>query len=256
MTNNLFVGNVYYRFDELPSTNDWASEFIAKSKPPEGMAVRADTQTAGRGQFGSRWLSPPQQNLLVSVVFYPDWLPVDEQFYLSMAAALALHDTVSDFIPSEKSTAPACSVKWPNDLYLADRKVAGMLIQNSLSGRHLQSAIVGIGLNINQLDFDPALPNPGSMASTLGRIFHLDEVMYRLFEHLEQRYLQLKSGQKAAIKSAYEARIYRKDLPTFFERLDDQSRFEGIIRGVAENGLLLVEADGLQTFDLKALRIV
>lgn len=255
MTNNLFVGKVYYRFDELPSTNDWAAEFIAKSKPPEGMAVRADTQTAGRGQFGSRWLSAPNDNLLLSVVFYPTWLAVNEQFYLSMAAALALHDTVSSLLAAPEFPPPVCSVKWPNDLYLADRKVAGILIQNSLSGQHLQSSIIGIGLNINQLEFDTALPNPGSLAQALGRSFDLDVVLQQLFEHLEKRYLQLKSGQKEAIKSAYETRLYRKDIPTNFERLSDQTRFEGVIRGVAENGQLLVDTGQVRPFDLKEIRI-
>lgn len=255
MTNNLFVGKVYYRFDELPSTNDWAAEFIAKSKPPEGMAVRADTQTAGRGQFGSRWLSAPNDNLLLSLVFYPNWLAINEQFYLSMSAALALHDTVSAIVPVPEKISPACSVKWPNDLYLADRKVAGILIQNSLSGQHLQSSIIGIGLNVNQLEFDPALPNPGSLARAFGRTFDLDELMQQLFENLEKRYLQLKSGQKEAIKLAYEACLYRKNIPTTFERLSDHTRFEGIIRGVAENGQLLIEAGQIQSFDLKEIRI-
>ena len=92
MANTLFIGKVYYRFDELPSTNDRAAELIAKSKPPEGMVVRADSQSAGRGQFGSRWESDSGKNLTFSVILYPTWLDVSAQFYLSMAIALGVHD--------------------------------------------------------------------------------------------------------------------------------------------------------------------
>ena len=97
MENTLFTGKVYHHFDELPSTNDHALELIAlahkgtaKSKPPEGTVVRADTQTAGRGQYGSRWLTQGGQNLTLSVILYPIWLEISAQFYLSMAVALAL----------------------------------------------------------------------------------------------------------------------------------------------------------------------
>ncbi|HRI60574.1 MAG TPA: hypothetical protein PK228_12640, partial [Saprospiraceae bacterium] len=92
MTNTLFIGKVYHRFDELPSTNDWAAELLAKSKPPEGTAVRADSQSAGRGQYGSRWESAAGKNLTISIILYPRWLEVSAQFYLSMAVALGVQD--------------------------------------------------------------------------------------------------------------------------------------------------------------------
>ncbi|MCB0573965.1 MAG: biotin--[acetyl-CoA-carboxylase] ligase, partial [Saprospiraceae bacterium] len=183
MANTLFIGKVYHRFDQLPSTNDHAAELIAKSTPPEGTVIRAASQTAGRGQFGSRWESAAGKNLTLSVILYPDWLEAGAQFHLSMATALALHDTVYSIVqnlpdesllkagepstvyrlPSTVHRPPSTvKIKWPNDLYLGDRKAAGILIQNSLSGAHLQSSILGIGLNVNQPEFDPSLPNPGS----------------------------------------------------------------------------------------------
>lgn len=85
MTNTLFIGKVYHRFDQLPSTNDWAAELLAKSKPPEGTVVRADSQSAGRGQFGSRWESVAGKNLTISIILYPRWLEVSAQFYLSLS---------------------------------------------------------------------------------------------------------------------------------------------------------------------------
>lgn len=247
--NSLFAGKVYYHFDELSSTNDWTAELLAKSKPPEGTVVRADRQTAGRGQFGSHWISQPGRNLLLSIVLYPQWLAVSNQFYLSMCAALALHDAVEH---------PEARLKWPNDLYIGNQKVAGILIQNAIGAGVLQSAVVGIGLNVNQTDFVPELPNPGSLALACGKFFDLDEMMTLLCLCLEHRYLQLKSGDRERIHADYEAVLYRRDETTIFETATDGSRFQGMIRGVAPNGFLKVETtDGaLRLFDLKELKMV
>lgn len=249
MTNTLFIGKVYYRFNELSSTNDWATTLLSKSKPPEGTAVRADSQTAGRGQFGSQWISAPGENLLLSIILYPNWLPVKDQFFLSMAVALALHDTVEH---------PSCSVKWPNDVYLGNKKTAGVLIQNTISKGYLQSSVVGIGLNVNQLDFDPALPNATSLAASTEHAFDLDVVMTQLFSCLEQRYLQLKVGRLDALKRDYEAVLFRSNERSRFVKTADDTTFEGIIRGVGERGHLQVElADAaLVAFDLKEIRVV
>jgi BirA family biotin operon repressor/biotin-[acetyl-CoA-carboxylase] ligase len=247
MTNTIFIGKVYYRFDELPSTNEWASELIAKNKPPEGTVVRADSQSAGRGQFGSRWESEPGKNLTLSVILYPTWLEIQAQFYLSMAVALSLHDLAEIF--SLQS-----AIKWPNDLYLGDRKVAGILIQNSLATRYLQASVVGIGLNVNQMEFYPTLPNPTSMALFFGKKFDLDEVAERLFECLERRYLQLKSGHRAAIKAEYEQTLFRLGEPSMFVRTADGSELSGTIRGVTEEGRLRVETDsGEEIYGLKEI---
>lgn len=265
MTNTLFIGNVYHRFDELPSTNDWAAELIApslgrahggaaKSKPPEGTVVRADSQSAGRGQFGSRWESEPGKNLTLSVILYPTWLEVSAQFYLSMAVALALSDTVG-MAGHSAFRIPHSAIKWPNDLYLGNGKTAGILIQNALSGQHLQASVVGIGLNVNQIEFDPALPNPTSLALFFGQHFDLDEIAERLFECLERRYLQLKSGHRAAIKAEYEQSLFRLGMPSPFMRTANGFEFTGIISGVTEEGRLRAEtAVGEETFEVKEVK--
>ena len=254
MSNTLFIGKVYYRFDELPSTNDWATELLAKSTPPEGLAVRADTQTAGRGQFGSQWISPPRQNLLTSIILYPNWLPVQQQFYLSMAVALGLHDTVRSLLPPTVPHLPL-ALKWPNDLYFGNKKAAGILIQNSISGAALQSSVIGIGLNVNQISFDPALPNPTSMAVAFGMPFDLENVMETMFDCLEHRYLQLKSGHKSVVKTDYENALFRRGEVSAFKRLADHTTFQGIIRGVTDNGFLQLEMPegDLVAFNLKEI---
>lgn len=265
MSNTLFIGKVYHRFDELPSTNDWAAQIIAvspsnppepggasvatKTKPPEGTVVRAANQTAGRGQLGSRWHSPPDENLLLSVILYPIWLEASAQFYLSMAVALALRDTVVGFHPGLP-----VSVKWPNDCYVFGKKTGGILIQNTLSAAHLQTSIVGIGLNVNQLQFPPDLPNATSLALALGQKISVDAVAERLFECLERRYLQLKAGHRAVLKNEYEAHLWRRDEWAGFVRSKDGHPFDGRILGVSERGSLRVETqEGVEEFDVKEL---
>lgn len=262
MANTLFIGKVYLRFDELPSTNDYAAELLAsanistgnqhtKSKPAEGTVVRADTQSAGRGQFGSHWESAAGKNLTFSVLLYPTWLEIEAQFNLSMAVALALHDAISKLHQPDLSI----KIKWPNDLYIGDRKTGGILIQNALAGTQIQSSIIGIGLNVNQMDFNPALPNPTSLAKYFGKTFDLDQVADLVFECLEQRYLQLKAGQSAQIRSAFEGLLFRRGVESIFADSSDGQVFAGIILGVTDAGQLRVLTEkGERTFAVKTIR--
>lgn len=266
MSNTLFIGKVYHRFDELPSTSDWALEQIAasferdkaaKNKPPEGTVVRADRQSAGRGQFGSRWESEADKNLTLSVILYPTWLEAPAQFYLSMAAALALRDAINDKwrMANDAAAITPTTIKWPNDLYLGSGKTAGILIQNTIAGHFLQTSVVGIGLNVNQMEFSAALPNPTSLALFFGKKFDLDELAEKLFWHLERRYLQLKSGRRDEIKVEYERAMFRLGALAKFVRTADDSEFVGTIRGATEEGRLRIAVDGEErTFGLKEIR--
>lgn len=280
MANTLFVGKVYHRLAALASTNDFARELVsaaseaAKNKPPEGTVVRADSQSAGRGQFGSQWESEAGANLTLSVVLYPGWLGVGEQFWLSMAMGLGVRDAVGGLRdsgwrvsgspdreeyanpkPETRQPETSVTIKWPNDLYLGDLKAGGMLIENALSGGKIQSSIVGIGLNVNQLAFPGDLPNPTSLALATGQPFDLDAVADALFERLEQRYLQLKSGRRAELKSDYLAALYRFGEASEFVRAADGAVFSGTIRGVTEAGWLQLETEtGLECFEVKQLR--
>lgn len=256
MPNTLFVGKVYRRFDQLPSTNDYAVQLLANpelwypdgnAKIPEGAVIQADFQSAGKGQYGSSWQSAGGENLLLSVILYPDWLAAHEQFYLGMAVALAL-------IPPMSNPTLSIRLKWPNDLYINDKKCAGILIQNAIAGKNIQYSIVGIGMNVNQTVFDPALPNPTSLALAYGHPFDRQEIADRLLERLERRYLQLRAGHQARIKKEYTEHLYRLNEPATFRRVADQMLFEGVIRDVSDSGRLLLEtARGIESFELKEI---
>lgn len=149
-----------YHIAETTSTNDLARE----EHYGHGDVICAERQTAGRGQRGHTWTSPEGVNLLFSVVLCPTFLPAGEQFLLSQAVALALVDTLG-------TCGIDARIKWTNDIYAGDRKLVGILIEHHLAGGRLARTVAGIGINVNQTEFDPALPNPTSMALEAGHTF-------------------------------------------------------------------------------------
>lgn len=248
--NTLFIGKVVHAFEALTSTNSYAQELLAKSKPTEGTVISAATQTAGRGQIGSKWESPQGESLSLSVILYPHFLLARKQFVLNMATALALRDTLSAFAKSE------VSVKWPNDVYLGPRKVAGILIQNQLAGQQVQHSIIGTGVNINQPAFPSELPFATSLYLDTGVSHDLDEVAASFLLVLEQRYLQLRAAQDARLRRDYYQHLAGyQELRTY--RLPDGREFEAEAAGVDEAGRLLLRIDGrLQAFALKEIALV
>lgn len=218
-----------HRIEETTSTNDDARD----AKYRHGDIVWAERQTAGRGQRGHKWSSAEGLNLTFSLVLEPRFLPAGEQFLLNEAVALALTDTFAQF-------GIAARIKWTNDIYAGDKKLVGILIEHSYSGQTLARTIVGIGINVNQTEFDPALPNPTSMALEAGRTFDREEVLNRFHAALMRRYAALEAGDRVPLAEEYRRRMYRIDAPQAF-RLPDGTRFTGVIRGVRAGGALLVE---------------
>lgn len=245
--NTLFIGKVLHMFDELQSTNDYALSLLSKSKPIEGTVISAHHQTAGKGQIGSSWLVEAGKNLTLSVILHPHFLPIPRQFLLNQAVSLAVVDFLKQFIRTD-----IVRLKWPNDVYIGDKKSTGILIQNTISGSKLQNTVVGLGININQTDFPTILPNPTSLALATGQNnYDLAELRQVLFSCLEARYLQLKAKHWEQLNEAYHNTLYKLNEAHLFQSADGQS-FKGIITGVTEQGLLKIETDtGLRTFSLK-----
>ncbi len=222
-----------FHLQETTSTNDEARDPHYR----HGDAVWAERQRAGRGQRGHTWTSPEGENLTFSLVLEPHFLPVNEQFRLSEAVALALTDTFAHYGIETR-------IKWTNDIYAGDRKLVGILIEHTLSENSLSRTIVGIGINVNQLQFDPSLPNPVSMALLAGRTFDRREVLETCCACCMRRYAALQSGDWEALHAAYGERLYRLGVPAPF-RMPDGTPFEAVIEGVRPTGeLLLRHADG------------
>lgn len=222
---------MFYHLEETTSTNDVARD----EKYRHGDLIRAERQTAGRGQRGHAWSSREGDNLLFTLVLEPTFLSASEQFLVSEAVALALTDTFAAY-------GLDAQIKWTNDIYIGDRKAVGILIEHNLSGPYLRRTIVGIGVNVNQTEFDPALPNPTSMRLAAGRTFDRYEVLDRLYAHLMRRYGELGRGAYEELQADYRQRMYRLGERHRF-RFPDGHTEEGIVRGVRASGELLVEHD-------------
>lgn len=218
-----------YHFDKLASTNDEA----VKPSYAEGDIVWADVQSAGRGQRGHKWESREGENITFSAIFEPTFLPATKQFLLSEVVALAVVDALRYY-------GVGARIKWTNDIYVGDRKLAGILIEHKLSGINISRTIAGIGLNVNQLEFSADLPNPVSMRQITRLELDCREVLERVAEKLMARYEMLRREEEQQLQADYHELLYRRDaLHWYF--LPDGKAFRGTIRGVEPSGALIVE---------------
>jgi BirA family transcriptional regulator, biotin operon repressor / biotin---[acetyl-CoA-carboxylase] ligase len=254
MENTLFVGNVCHRFDQLPSTNDYAKELLANGNPSEGTMVITANQTAGRGQFGRQWLSTPNASLTASFILYPSFLPAAQIHLLSQGMALAVYDTLQSHVDPSR-----VHIKWPNDMYIDNEKVAGLLIETTLStsGR-LVNSVIGIGINCNQIDFDSALPPTTSLFLATGQLFPIEQIAETLAQQIQTRYLQIKAGQYTTILEDYQTHLFGQDQFMQYAKLHDLSLFWAKVIGVDTGGLLILEhSDGsMQAYQHGECRLV
>jgi BirA family biotin operon repressor/biotin-[acetyl-CoA-carboxylase] ligase len=242
---SLFVGKNLLFLPECHSTNSYLQELCRHEGVPEGTLVITDHQTAGRGQRNNVWMAEPGKNLTFSVVLQPLFLAPASQFRLSQAVALAIKDALAGL------TQKPLAIKWPNDILLNGKKLGGILIENQLAGTRWERSIIGIGLNVNQTLFD--LPHATSLALQEGVPFGLDEVLDRLCQSLEVRYLQLKRGALEAVQQDYLNALFGWGQSLRFESM--HGSFEGTIAGVEDNGRLLVKTgEEMKAFDLKEIR--
>ncbi|WP_316849906.1 biotin--[acetyl-CoA-carboxylase] ligase [Pedobacter agri] len=236
----LFVGQNLIKLKEVDSTNNYLKELLSKSEPlPEGTAIMADNQFAGRGQQNSVWQTEVGKNISASIYFKPSALALNKQFYLNMAVSLAVSEALSHFIPQ------GIKIKWPNDMYYLNKKLGGILIENTLTGSSIKSSVIGIGLNINQEHFAEDISHK---ATSVFRILHkevqLEVIMEKLFVFMEKYYLILKSGKFSILHDIYLERLYNFGISRFYKQGGEV--FEGIIDGVEENGQLLMNVGGTQ----------
>lgn len=184
------------KIKELGSTNVYAKALLANDKPAEGTVIWALDQLEGKGLAHNKWSSFLGNSLTFSFILYPGFIDLDYQFTISMAVSLGIIDVLQQYIPSVK-------IKWPNDIYYDDKKLGGILIENSIFGESMKHSIVGIGLNVNGKNFPDELRNAVSMESIIKRKFDLENILHGICEAIMQRYDVLKKGGYKHIKSAY-----------------------------------------------------
>ena len=243
-TNTLFTGKQIIHLPSCPSTNRFATDLMSENDIVEGTVIVTDHQTEGRGQRGNSWESAPGENLTFSLVLRPKFLQAQQQFDLNIVISLAISDLLLSY------GLPAIKIKWPNDIYCNDGKVAGILIENIVGGNQaLNYSIVGIGLNVNQLDFNDL--KAVSMRNLMNRKYPLENVFGALLSQIEQHYLLLKQGAMRGIRNAYIANLYWLREMHYFK--SDRIIY-GMIMGVDTVGRLEIEEKGkISRFDSKQI---
>lgn len=243
--NTIFTGKTLVYLPTCHSTNEHAGQLLTEGNPLEGTLIITPEQTAGKGQRGSRWEAEPGKNLTFSLIFRPVFLPVNLQFYLNIITALAVRQTSAEFLQAD------VKVKWPNDIYLNDKKICGILIQNSIQKNNLSTSIIGIGLNVNQTVFSDK--KAFSMQNYAGKEFSVETVLEVLLEKIEQNYLKLKEGNFSELKERYLLHLYRRGEEHLYTSQGET--FKGTITNVDESGLLLIDTEnGLRSFNFKEVQ--
>ena len=247
----LFVGHSLVKLNEVDSTNTYLKNLLSNSKPLiEGTVIMADYQTAGRGQKDNIWESEKGANLTFSVLLRPSFLNINQQFQLNKAISLGVSDVLKEIL-GELS-----KIKWPNDIYFKDKKIGGILIENTIKGSFLKESIVGIGLNVNQKEFGLNVNRATSLSKILHQDYDLNKLLSQLCSSIESRYLQLKAGKNQLLDKNYLDRLFRLNESHQYEI--DNKNFKGIIVGVTSTGRLILQlSDGKQIYlDLKEVKFI
>lgn len=237
--------------DECGSTNTMLAQMGAK----HATALCSRKQTAGRGQRGNSWESEPLKNLTFSLLLKPNWVLASRQFEVSMAVSIAIVEVLDSYLGTDASI----SIKWPNDIYVGDKKICGILIENVLVGNQLAQCIVGVGLNVNQTRFTSPAPNPLSMAMVSGREFALEPIAAEITKRIVKEVEALAHEEhRHEIMAKYFARLWRRD--GYFSYFDVKKReqIKAKIEFVAPTGLLTLrlQDNSLRTYAFKEVQAV
>lgn len=238
------------KLSAIDSTNDFLKE-LAKNQDLENFtAVTAQEQTKGRGQMGASWQAEKGKNLIMSVLVKNVVGDTDQLFDLNVAISVAISGVL------EALQIPGVAIKWPNDILSDGRKIAGILIENRLKSGNRFESVIGIGLNVNQLDFS-ALPQASSLALASGREFDIDTVFERLMVQIQKNCSLIKNRSAEKLWQLYFDRLFKKDIPAAFENTGKEP-FEGTITGVTRQGQLeIMLADkSIKTFGIKEVKLL
>jgi len=230
----MIIGSEHIFFENLPSTNNHASLLLKNQSIKDGTIIQTKFQTAGKGVAGNKWESEAGKNLLISIILYPGMIDPEDQFIISKAFSLGILDFLKQYTDN-------VTIKWPNDIYVNDDKIAGILLETTILGTRMESAIAGIGLNINQKVFLSDAPNPISLSKITGKEYDLEASLKSLINHLNIRYDQILDGYRDITGRDYQANLYRAGVYSDFR--DSVGTFKGKIISVNSSGQLRIDDD-------------
>ncbi len=216
----------------------------------EGTVIMAENQFAGRGQQQNGWHAEPGKNLTFSLLLQPHFLDIANQFDLTRVISLGVFDALEPLLGKK------LKIKWPNDIYYSNYKLGGMLIENLVQAGRIKSSIIGIGINVNQEIFPLHLSNAASIKQILHQDYDLKALLSEICRHIEGYYLNLKAGKISFIRETYLTRLYWLNEHRDFKTRD--MIFNGVVKGVNESGLLVVQNNnGEKTeFSLKEIEFL
>ena len=235
--------------EKTASTQSLILEMDREGTMREYTVVVTTDQTSGRGQGNNVWESERGKNLLFSMVLEPICTKASEQFLITQFISLAIVDTLKEY------AVEGVRIKWPNDIYVGEKKICGVLIQNNVIGNQISKTYIGIGINVNQKEFVLA-PNPTSIALEKGREYDLREVLERVLERVLVRYKMLKEGKREELKREYlDLLLYRGEKRKYVYK---GKEIEAKIENVNCFGHLILETEreGKIVCELKELRFV
>ncbi len=243
----LFVGQNIIKLIAVDSTNNYLKKLTSNSEPlPEGTVIMAEHQFAGRGQQDNVWHAEPAKNLTFSVFLKPDFIAPENGFLINIMVSLALNRALSKYLQTN------LTIKWPNDIYFGDKKIGGILIENVIMGNKLKHTIIGIGLNVNQLNFDERLTKTAtSITQILQQDVDLTTLLAEICTQIEQAYLNLRQGKSVLLTEMYVSKLYQLNKKAKYSHQGEE--FCGVIQGVTGHGLLKIQPiDGeVLTFGFK-----
>ena len=237
------------KLNAIDSTSSYLKELYVKNMVEDYTVVIANYQTRGRGQMGTVWDSEKGKNLMFSLFKDLSMHDVEFPFYICMAISLSILKTLKEL------NVPDLYIKWPNDILSADKKICGILIENVIKNK-LNSTIIGIGINVNQTEFN-ALHKASSLKNLTGVQYDLDEILYNIIKNTKYYSSLLEEAKYDDVKNEYEMNLFRKNKPSTFKNANGEL-FSGFIKGVTKYGKLqvLLEDEIVKKFDLKEIQLL
>ena len=237
------------KIDAIKSTNDFLKELYLKKKISDRFLLIANDQFKGRGQRNSTWLSEAGKNITLSIYKEFKEMEVTNPFIINCLVSIAILDTLKEF------NLPNLSIKWPNEILSGDKKLCGILIENFFRKDIVNASIIGIGLNVNQINFQN-LPKASSMYLKTGNYIEINDVFNKLIFYLEKYLKKIKELKFDKIIVVYESNLYRKNIASTF--IHNEKYFTGYIKGISNTGKLKVKnkVDGLREFNFKEIKLI
>ena len=239
---------------EVDSTNTYATNLLRNVNVAEGAIISTHNQTQGKGQRGAVWNSEIGSNITISCILKPHFLSIKNTFYLSKISSLSIYDVLTELLPNSQFD---IKIKWPNDILVNQKKIAGILIENNFNRDILQHSVIGIGINVNQMAFKDLQQTASSLKILTNQAFNTTELLEKLCQHIEKWYLKLKALKFSEIDEQYLNQLFGLDQLCLFTDLENRT-FRATIVGINSDGKLILKHanDELHYYEVKEVKLI